>query len=63
MSDTMTINTISTTAKPIADTTYQFMSVVERIAFWSIAFTTGYIGYYVFFKTTLDLVGIFFTTV
>ena len=63
MSNTMTVNTTSTTAKPVADTTYEFMSVIERISFWSIVFTTGYIGYYVFFKTVLDLLGIFFTTV
>jgi|AntRauMFilla1563_2_1112583.scaffolds.fasta_scaffold200842_1 hypothetical protein len=62
MSNTITSNPAVAT-KSAAHTTYELMSVVERICFWSVAFTAGYIGYYVLFKTILDLVGIFATTV
>jgi hypothetical protein len=62
MSNTITERPTAT-AKPVADTTYELVGVIERLSFWSIAFASGYIGYYVFFNTIFDLFSIFVTTV
>jgi len=63
MQNTITSKSTTVTTKPVADSAYELVCVGERLAFWSIAFAAGYIGYYVAFKTIFDLVGMFFTTV
>jgi hypothetical protein len=59
----LTQSTLVIPSKPFADRAYEILSVVERVSFWALYFTVGYIGYYVGMHTVIELFQALFLTV
>lgn len=51
--------TAQTLTKPKADTTYEWLSVVERLSFWTLFFTLGYLASQVAMNSLVSLFGDF----
>ena len=56
-----TVKNVNT--KPASDSTYELLSIVERLAFWSMFFGVGYLATNIFLNNALGLLSDFFRTV